>query len=269
MTVPKTASTTAPRTALITGASSGIGAAFAEALARDGVDLVLVARSEDRLRALASRLVRDTGRNVQVLPADLTRPDQGVALLKAVAALDMPIDLLINNAGFATVGAFAVQDAARERDEIALNVTAVVDLAHAFLPGMLERGQGAIINIASAAAFQPMPYMSVYAATKAFVYAFSDGLWAECAGRGVHVMAVCPGPVDTGFFEATGSHGLRKMVPKGSMITAEQVVDATLAGLAARRRVVIPGGVNKISAAFGALVPRAVLARAIGRFMKR
>lgn len=257
------------KTALITGASSGIGAAFAEALARQGTDLVLVARSEDKLRALAGRLTRETGRNVQVVPADLSRPGAAAALRKATDALEMPIDLLINNAGFGTVGAFAVQEAAREAEEIALNVGAVVDLSHAYLPGMLERASGAIINIASAAAFQPMPYMSVYAATKAFVYSFSDGLWAECAGRGVHVMAVCPGPVDTGFFEATGSSGLRKMIPKGSMVTADAVVTAALDGLQARRRLVVPGGLNKATAAFSALVPRALLTRAVARFMRR
>jgi short-subunit dehydrogenase len=111
--------------------------------------------------------------------------------------------------------------------------------------------------------------MSVYAATKAFVYSFSDGLWAECAGRGVHVMSVCPGPVDTGFFEATGSSAMRKMVPKGTMATAESVVVETLAGLASRRRVVIPGGLNKATAAFSALIPRAVLTRVVGKFMNR
>ena len=257
------------KTALITGASSGIGAAFASALAAQGSDLVLVARSGDKLRALAGKLTREFGRNVQVIPLDLSRPGAGVTLRKATDALDMPIDLLINNAGFGTVGAFAVQDAAREAEEIALNVGAVVDLAHAYLPGMVERAHGAIINIASAAAFQPMPYMSVYAATKAFVYSFSDGLWAECAGRGVHVMAVCPGPVDTGFFEATGSSALRKMVPKSSMVTAEQVVDATLAGLASRRRLVVPGGLNKATSALSALVPRAILVKGMARFMKR
>ncbi|GAC1622475.1 MAG: SDR family oxidoreductase [Nevskia sp.] len=257
------------KTALITGASSGIGAAFASALAAQGVDLVLVARSEDRLRTLAGRLTREYGRNVQVIPMDLSRPGAGAALRKATDALDMAIDLLINNAGFGTVGAFAVQEPAREAEEIALNVGAVVDLAHAYLPGMVERAHGGIVNIASAAAFQPMPYMAVYAATKAFVYSFSDALWAECAGRGVHVMAVCPGPVDTGFFEATGSSGLRKMVPKGSMVTAGQVVEASLAGLAARRRLVVPGGLNKATTAFSALVPRALLTRVMARFMKR
>ncbi len=257
------------KTALITGASSGIGAAFAEALARDGVDLILVARTEGRLRALAGRLTRETGRNVQVIPADLSTPGAGAALKMAVAALDMPVDLLINNAGFGTVGAFATQDAAREAEEIRLNAGAVVDLAHAFLPDMLERANGAIVNIASAAAFQPMPYMAVYAATKAFVFSFSDGLWAECRGRGVHVMTVCPGPVDTGFFEATGSHGLRKMIPKGSLVTAEFVVRAALAGLKAKRRLVVPGGLNKATAAFSKLVPRPLLTRMIGKFMKR
>lgn len=257
------------KTALITGASSGIGEAFAKALARDGTDLILVARSEDKLRALASHLTAEYGRNIQVVSADLSKPESGLRLKKAIDALKMPVDLLVNNAGFGTTGSFVKQDAAREAEEIRLNVGAVVDLAHAFLPGMIERGNGAIINIASSAAFQPMPYFAVYAATKAFVYSFSDALWAECSGRGVHVMAVCPGPVDTGFFEATGNHRLRETVPTRSMVSADYVVSETLAGLAAKRRLVVPGMIMKASAAVTAVVPRALMTRVVARFMKR
>lgn len=257
------------KTALITGASSGIGAAFAAALARSGTDLILVARSEDKLRALAGELTRETGRNIQVIAADLSKPECGAKLKKAVDALEMQVDLLINNAGFGTTGAFEQQDAGREAEEIRLNAAAVVDLAHAFLPAMLEAKHGGVINIASSAAFQPMPYFAVYAATKAFVYSFSDALWEEVRSRGVHVMAVCPGPVDTGFFEATGAHNLRKKVPAGTMVSAETVVDAALDGLAARSRLVVPGGLMKISAAASAIVPRALMTRLVGRLMKR
>lgn len=257
------------KTALITGASSGIGATFATTLARSGCDLILVARSEDKLRALAGELTRETGRNIQVIAADLSKPECGATLKKAVDALEMSVDLLINNAGFGTTGAFEKQDAAREAEEIRLNVSAVVDLAHAFLPAMLEGGNGAIINIASSAAFQPMPYFAVYAATKAFVYSFSDALREELRGRGVHVMAVCPGPVDTGFFEATGAHNLRKKVPAGTMLSAEAVVDATLDGLAAQNRLVVPGTMMKFSAAASAVLPRALMTRIVGRLMKR
>jgi short-subunit dehydrogenase len=256
------------KTALITGASSGIGAGFAEALATQGCDLVLVARSVDKLEALAARLAAATGRRVEVVVADLTRPKSGAAVRQAVDALGLTIDLLVNNAGFGTVGPFVQQDADREADEIALNCGAVVDLAHAFLPAMVAAGNGAIINIASSAAFQPMPTMAVYAATKAFVWSFSDALREECRGRGVQVMAVCPGPVDTPFFEATGDSKMRELIPKGSMTTAAAVVDETLSGLRARRGRVIPGGLMKVSAAFTAVLPRALLVRIIGRLMR-
>lgn len=260
---------TSYKTALITGASSGIGAAFAESLAHAGSDLILVARSEGKLRELASRLTSETGRNIQVIAADLSKPECGAKLRKAVDALELSVDLLINNAGFGTTGAFEKQDPAREAEEIRLNASAVVDLSHAFLPPMLDAKRGAIINVASSAAFQPMPYFAVYAATKAFVYSFSDALWAEVRDRGVHVMAVCPGPVDTAFFEATGVHNLRKKVPKGSMVTAQFVVDAALDGLDARQRLVVPGGMTKIGAAASSVIPRSILTRVVGRLMRR
>ena len=256
------------KTALITGASSGIGAAFADTLARAGTDLILVARSEDKLRRLAGDLTRETGRNIQVIAADLSKPDCGAKLKKQVDALDMAVDLLVNNAGFGTVGRFETQDAGREAEEVRLNCSAVVDLAHAFLPAMLEARHGAIVNIASSAAFQPMPFMSVYAATKAFVYSFSDGLREEVRGRGVKVLAVCPGPVDTAFFDATGSHHLRAKVPKGTMVSAQFVVDRALDGLAAGSRVVVPGGIMKLSAAAGSVLPRGLMTRVLGRLMR-
>ena len=255
--------------ALVTGASSGIGAAFAEALAKAGSDVVLVARSEDKLRALQARLAHETGRRVEVLVRDLSQPGCGLAIKAALDALDLHVDLLINNAGFGTTGAFANIDAGREAEMVALNCTAVVDLSHAFLPAMLAAKHGAIINIASSAAFQPMPYMSVYAATKAFVYSFSDGLWAECRGRGVHVMSVCPGPVDTAFFEATGANGLRKRVPPGMMASAEEVVAASLRGLKAHQRVVVPGAMMKLSAAATGWLPRGLVSRALSMVMHR
>lgn len=256
------------KTALITGASSGIGAAFAATLVRAGTDLVLVARSEDKLRTLAGELTRETGRNIQVIAADLSKPECGVKLKKQVDALEMAVDLLINNAGFGTQGAFEKQDAAREAEEIRLNASAVVDLSHAFLPAMLDARHGAIINIASSAAFQPMPYFAVYAATKAFVYSFSDALNEEVRARGVHVMAVCPGPVDTAFFEATGAHNLRKKVPKGSMVSAQYIVDASLAGLSSRSRVVVPGSMTKVGALASAITPRGLLTRVVGTIMR-
>lgn len=257
------------RTALITGASSGIGEAYAKAFAARGLDLILVARSEDKLRSLAKQLAEVHSRRVEVISADLTHAGTGAKLAAAAQALGMPVDLLVNNAGFGTVGAFVKQDAAREHDEILLNCGAVVDTCHAFVPGMLERGRGGVINVASMAAFQPLPYMTVYAATKAFVLSFSEALRQEVRSKGVQVLAVCPGPVDTPFFEATGSANLRKTVPRGTMVTVDDVVRATCDAFAAGKAVVVPGFTSKLLAAGTRLLPRSLLAAAGARIMKR
>jgi short-subunit dehydrogenase len=257
------------KVALITGASSGIGETFARVLASKGSDLILVARSEDKLRALARQLNELYARRVEVVTVDLGLAGSAAKVHAAAAALGMPVDLLINNAGFGTVGAFVKQDAERERQEILLNAAAVVDLSHAFLPAMLERGRGGIINLASMAAFQPLPYMSVYAATKAFVLSFSQGLRGEVRSKGVKVLAVCPGPVDTPFFEATGKAGLRKSLPKASMVTADDVVSTALRALKAGRSVVVPGAAFKMVAAGSKLVPRDLLAAMTAMVMKR
>lgn len=255
--------------ALITGASSGIGQAFAEALAAAGYDLILVARSRSRLETLAGELAGGGNRRVEVLPADLTQAGAADQLASAVADRGLAVDLLINNAGFGTVGAFESLDPAREADEIALNAGAVVGLCHAFVPGMLARGAGSVINVASLAAFQPTPYMSVYGATKAFVLSFSLGLWAEVHHRGVKVLALCPGPVDTPFFEATGNLGLRSTVPRGAMMSAPAVVAAALKALAAGRPVCVPGLPSRALASATRLLPRAVQARLAARLMRR
>ncbi|HZR38161.1 MAG TPA: SDR family oxidoreductase [Nevskia sp.] len=256
------------RTALVTGASSGIGENFAEALAARGCDLVLVARSRDKLQALAQRLSQAHGRRVEVLAADLATLSPGAGLKKAADKLGLHIDLLINNAGFGTKGRFETLDPQREQQELLLNAGAVVDLSHSFLPGMLEAGHGAIVNLASMAAFQPLPYMAVYGASKVFVWSFTDALWAETRGRGVHVMAVCPGPVETPFFEATGAPGLRETVPNVSVVSPQLVVNEALKGLLARKRLVVPGTLSHAGSLFTRLAPRPLLARAVEKFMK-
>jgi len=257
------------KTALITGASSGIGEAFAEALAGQGSDLILVARSKDKLEALAKRLAEKHGRRVEVIAADLGEPSPGARIAAAVAKLGMSVDLLLNNAGFGTAGAFHKTEPQRSAQMVALNVSAVVDLSHAFLPAMVERGSGAIVNIASVAAFQPTPTMSVYGATKAFVLSFSEGLWAEYRRKGIKVMAVCPGPTDTPFFEATGTPGLRKTVPSSMMMSVEQVVQDSLRGLEAGRTFVVPGLLNKALTATPRLVPRKLMAMLSAKAMGR
>jgi short-subunit dehydrogenase len=167
------------KTALVTGASSGIGEAVARRLAQEGANVVLVARSEAKLRALADTLSEDHGINAVVVVADLIKPSTGEAVRRHVDAQGIAIDVLVNNAGFGTYGPFEDIEPGREQDEVAVNVVALVGLTHAFLPPMLQRGHGAILNVASTSAFQPGPYMAVYAATKAFVLSFSEALWAE------------------------------------------------------------------------------------------
>lgn len=256
-------------TALITGASSGIGATFAEVLAERGHDLILVARSGDKLEELAATLRGDTGRQVTVITADLGQPNSGSALAKKVASLKLSVDLLVNNAGFGAAGTFARQAPQRNAQMVALNCAAVVDLAHAFLPAMLAQGSGGIVNVASVAGFQPTPYMCVYGASKAFVLSFTEGLWAELRGSGVRVTALCPGPVDTPFFEATGTPGLRKSVPKPFMMQARPVVEAALAALDAGHPVVVPGASNKLVTLLPRLLSRSFMAKMSARVMGR
>ncbi|MGQ0585712.1 MAG: SDR family NAD(P)-dependent oxidoreductase [Gammaproteobacteria bacterium] len=257
------------KTALITGASSGIGAAFAEALAADGMDLILVARSEDKLRVLAKQLHEVHSRRVEVVTADLGAAGSAAKVRTAADALGMPIDLLINNAGFGTAGAIVSQDAERERQEVLLNAAAVVDMTHAFLPAMVERRRGGIINVASVAAFQPLPYMAVYAATKAFVLSFSQAVRGEVRNKGVKVLALCPGPVDTPFFEATGNAKLRGSVPKATLMSAEAVVKAALRAFRAGRSVVVPGIANRLLTSSVRFMPRDVLSAMTALVMKR
>lgn len=257
------------QTALITGASSGIGEAYARQLSASGYALILVARSKAKLEALAESLRAAHPVSVEVITADLSKPGCGPALAAEVTRRGLSVDLLINNAGFGAAGSFADHDPARDAEMIQLNVGAVVELAHAFLPAMLQRRRGGILNVASLAGFQPMPQMAIYAATKAFVLSFSEALWVETRGRGVQVTALCPGPVDTPFFEATGSPELRKAVPKGFMMTAEEVAAEALSALAAGRPVVVPGVGNKLLSVVPRLLPRRWMTLASGKAMAR
>jgi short-subunit dehydrogenase len=229
------------KTALVTGASSGLGVAFAEALAARGADLVLVARSTDALVALADRLRAAHGVRAEVISQDLTAPDAAAAVRTETDRLGLAIDLLVNNAGFGSAGRFDEMPAERSQREIALNVGAVVGLTHAYLPDMAARRSGGILNVASISAYQPTPYMSVYGAAKAFTLSFSEALWQEYRGLGVDVVALTPGPVKTNFFDVVGSHAA--MV--GRPLSPEEVVAAALRGLERRRRTVAPGRQNR------------------------
>ncbi len=246
------------QTALVTGASSGIGAAFAHALAQRQVDLVLVARSDQRLRETAARLHEAHGVRVEAIAEDLSREHAAQAVarrLQELQELGREVDILVNNAGFATQGRFDAIPAERDHEQIMVNVATVVDLTHALLPGMVARGTGTIVNVSSLGGFQPAPYLAVYGATKAFVLSFSQALAAELRGRGVHVLALCPGPVRTPFFDVLGS----RQAAIGQELTADAVVAAALRALEDHRSLVVPGWRNRLTAAGTRLLPRSLV----------
>jgi short-subunit dehydrogenase len=221
-------------TALVTGASSGIGEQFARSLAARGHDLVLVARRADRLERLAAELPTEA----HIIPCDLAA--DAASIRDRVAELGLQVELLVNNAGFGTSGPFLEQDPDHNAAQVRVNCEAIVTLTHAFLPGMVERRRGGIINVASTAGMQPIPYESVYAATKAFVISFTDALHAELSGSGVHVLTVNPGPVPTEWHQVAGYDSDRVGVVPGA-ISADQVVREALAAYDRGRRSVIPG----------------------------
>jgi hypothetical protein len=253
------------RRAMVTGASTGIGRVFAERLARDQYDLVIVARDAERLGTLAKSLVESRGRHVDVLTADLTRTED----LRRVEARieEEALDLVINNAGFGSYGRFAELDRDREEEEIRLNVVALMRLSHAALPGMLQRGRGAIINVSSLAGEGPAPFNATYGATKAFVTSFSQALHEEVRGSGVRVQALLPGFTRTEFQERAGID--TSSVPAFAWMDAEAVVDASLAALEAGDALCIPGVGNRVLSGVERLLPRSVLRRVAGLAMRR
>ncbi|MBD1844295.1 SDR family oxidoreductase [Cyanobacteria bacterium FACHB-63] len=248
-------------TALITGASAGIGAAFAQELASRGTNLVLVARSQNKLEDLAELLRSQYRVNVDVIAQDLTAPHAATTIFEATQAMDCTIDLLINNAGTGDYGDFAERDRDLQLQTIQLNVTALVDLTHHFLLPMRQRRSGSIINLASVAAFQSMPYFSIYAATKAFILSFSEALWAENRNYGVHVLAVCPGPAGKQFFQQAGFPPTLVNLSSVVETPAKVVVQDALTALEKRHSIVIPGNPsNQILATLPRFIPRDLVA---------
>src|SRR5437763_9786285 len=224
--------------ALVTGASSGIGAACARELAKRDYGLGLVARSQDKLEALAREL--DAPR-AEVLPCDLADPAARDRLAAEIESRGLTVEILVNNAGFGIYDDFAESDRERELQQARVNVEAVVDLTSRYLPPMIERGRGAVINTASTAGFQPIPGNSTYAAGKAFALSFSEALYEETRGTGVTVTALCPGPVRTGFQDASQAHDFAKTLPKPMWKSAEQVAQAAIAAADRGKRRVVPG----------------------------
>lgn len=232
--------------ALITGASSGIGKALSMAFAQRGYDLALVARSGDKLKAVSDAAQDTYGVACVTLPIDLAVPDAGTLVEHALneAIPGRKVEVLINNAGFGMYGALAEQDRTRALEQVRLNVLTLTDLTMRYLPAMVSDGHGTIINIASTAAFQPIPGMAIYAATKAYVKSFTEAMWAEVRGTGVRVLAVCPGPTDTNFFNASGA----TVLGAGRTRSAQQVVDHTMRALQRGASSIVDGFGNAIAA---------------------
>ena len=251
-------------TALITGASGGIGEEFAVQLAQRGADLILVARRAEKLTALRETLLaRHPGIVVDVVAADLAVPGSGSELHTAVRELERNVDVLINNAGVGLHGKFVTQGPEANAAQIQLNCGTLVDLTARFLPGMLERRHGVVINVASTAAFQPTPGMAVYGATKAFVLSYTEALWQECRGTGVTILALCPGATETEFFERTGEQFLTD-----GRQTSKQVVDTALAALDKGSPTVVSGLRNNLLAAGYRITPRKLMLAVSERMLK-
>jgi short-subunit dehydrogenase len=247
-------------TCLVTGASSGIGSECARELVRRGYRVTLVARREERLRELAAEL----GNGAEIYACDVTDPAAREALAAALTERGAAVEILVNNAGFSTSGPFVRSDRPRELDMIRTNIEAVVDFCALFVPGMVDRGRGGVLNLASTAAFQPLPMQAGYAATKAFVLSFTESLHAELRGTGVAVTALAPGPVKTEFAEVAGLQDAESL-PDMFWDGPEEVAKAGIQGLERGKRVVIPGGINRAGAIGGQHVPRGLLLRVVPR----
>jgi short-subunit dehydrogenase len=253
--------------ALVTGASSGIGREFARALSARGHRVALVARRAERLEQLRDELGGPD--RAIVIAADLADPGDRERIATTLATQGLEVEILVNNAGFGVYQEFVEADLARELQQVRVNVEAVVDLTGRFLPGMVQRGRGAIINMSSTAGFQPLPYNAGYAAAKAHVLAFSEGLAEEVRPRGVTVTAVCPGPVRTEFQEVNAASGFAERLPKLSWVPPERVAALALAAAERGRRSVIPGGPH-VKASFwpSRVLPAALSLRVSKRLMK-
>ena len=270
MTLPAPSDTTA---ALVTGASAGIGTELARQLARRGHNLVLVARRKDRLDAVAQELADAHGIRAETLGCDLGKPASRDRLHGRIASLGLEIAILVNNAGFATGGAFHESDADRELEQVRVLVEAPVALTSAFVPAMVRHGRGAILNVASIAGMQPLPYSAGYSAAKAYVLTFSEALHQELSGLGVTVTALAPGPVSTDFWAVAGweaaGRSFESAVPRPVWVTADQAARAAIEGLDAGDRVVVPGMPIRTAMRASRYLPHALKLPVIERVMRR
>lgn len=253
-------------TALITGASSGLGEEFARQLARENYQLVLTARREDRLNSVAGEAKSLGAPNVHVIAADLSRTDAPTEVHRRIAERGIEIDYLVNNAGFGTHGLFHELPLEREIEEINLNVTSLVALTGLLIPAMVKRGRGTVINVSSSGGFQPVPYMATYGATKAFVLSFSEALSHELRRSGVTVMALCPGLTRTEFQQV--AHVNRSDFPSFAFMDAKTVVEQAIASAKRGKRLKVTGLMNLVMMESTRIAPRALVARIAGAMFR-
>ena len=250
------------KTVLITGASSGIGKAFAETLSSMGANVILVSRSRSKLDILAADLRARHKTTVDVIAADLSQRGAADEVFAQAQRLGCNVNVLINNAGFGAHGGFHALPAEKLEEMISVNVFALARLTHLFLPWMIEQNDGIIINVASTAAFQPVPYMAVYGASKAFVLSFSEALWAEYRKHGIRILALCPGATATEFFKVAGEGAAL-----GKKRSVDSVVASALKAVARGRSSVVDGAVNTLATLSVRLSPRGFVAKAAERIM--
>jgi len=255
-------------TALVTGASAGIGAEIARELARRGYGVALVARRRERLEELAAELSEEHGVRAEVLPADLTDAEARAALPGRVEGLGLEVDVLVNNAGFGTSGCFHESDVEREVQQVRILVEAVADLTGRLVPGMVERGGGAILNVASTAGYAPLPRMAGYGAAKAWARSFTHAIHAELKPHGVAVTALCPGPVETEFFDVSGPTPIENVIPKPAWVDAALCARVALDGLERNRAEVVPGRAMQAIVAAGRVTPQELRGPLLGRFFR-
>lgn len=252
--------------ALVTGASSGIGEAFARRLARDGRNVGLVARRADRLEALAGEIAREHNVEAHAFPMDLTKTGAGADLAAAIDGRGLTVDWLVNNAGFGTAGRFDQLPLGKELEEVQLNVAALVELTGRFVPGMVARTRGAIINVASVGAFAPSPYMATYCATKAFILSFTEAIAAELRDTGVKVLCVCPGFTRTAFQDVAAVDA--SAVPSFAWMSPDDVADQAVRGVG-RGPVLVNGFMNSMMARMIRFMPHALTSRMSESLLKQ
>ena len=261
------------RTALITGASGGIGEALARQLAARKIDLILVARTAAKLEALAVELTAQHGVHVAVIAQDLTQPNAAGHIEARVTELGLTVDFLINNAGFASYGEFYALPLGHELEIIQVNITALTDLTHRFLPGMVERRRGRVLNVASTAAFMPGPLMAVYYASKAYVLSFSEAINEELRGLGIHVTALCPGPVETGFQNRAQMQESKLIAGNNPLLSptmsANEVAREGIQAMFAGQTVKVVGRINKLQTLTPRFLPRSLVPRMVKQTQER